>query len=424
MLDAQPFATALFPGFTAFVQAICAPWPNFSVAKQGASRHNTHNTIWSFRKTRCAHWVSQLYRIVCNSFHFHIKALSVPALANPRRTCFPVRLRRFCLPSLISSLIFKWNTFPITVNFIPFFMQAILLAAGFGTRLKPYTNLRPKPLFPVLNRPLLHQQLERLVAIGCDPIIVNAHHLGGQMKAALAAWPAVRLQYEDEILGTGGSLRQALPNLKPEPVLVANADVCHEVSLQALYQHHLESGNAVTMALHDLPRFNTVQTDGSRVRHFKGGAGSLAFTGLQVVNPEVIARIPQGAFFHIIDLYEELAASGTIGLMRVDSAFWRDMGTPEDYLLLHQALLPLVPQRGQWLIESSAVVEPGVELRGWGCIGAGARIGTGAALENCVIWDGAQIPAQTRQRFRILTGDTAVDEEPGQNAKAAPETAP
>ncbi|MDO5674691.1 MAG: nucleotidyltransferase family protein [bacterium] len=288
-------------------------------------------------------------------------------------------------------------------------MQAILLAAGFGTRLKPYTNLRPKPLFPVLNRPLLHLQLERLFASGFDQIIVNAHHLGEQIKAALAGWPAVRLQDEAEILGTGGSLRQALPNLRPEPVLVANADVYHDVSLKQLYQYHLESGNAVTMALHHQPRFNTVQTEGSRVLHFKGGGGALAFTGLQVVNPEVIARIPQGSFFHIIDLYEELAATGTIGLMRVDGSFWQDMGTPEDYLHLHQALLPLVSQSGQWLIDRSAVIEPEVQLRGWGCVGAGARIGAGAELEDCVVWDGAQIPAQARHHFRILTGNAAID---------------
>ncbi len=329
----------------------------------------------------------------------------------------------FALASLISPLICKWNKFPVTVNFIPFFMQAILLAAGFGTRLKPYSNLRPKPLFPVLNRPLLHLQLERLQTSGFKRIIVNAHHLGEQIEAALGGWPAVRLQYEAEILGTGGSLRRALPNLSREPVLVVNADVYHDVSLQDLYQHHLESGNAVTMALHDLPRFNTVQTEGSQVTHFKGGAGALAFTGLQVVNPEVIARIPQGSFFHIIDLYEELAATGTIGLMRVDGAFWQDMGTPKDYLLLHKALLP---QPDQWLIDSSALVGPNVRLSGWGCIGAGAQIGAGAELSDCVVWDGARVPAKARHRFRILTGEVAfdknLDEKPG--LVPAPEATP
>ena len=96
----------------------------------------------------------------------------------------------FALASLISPLICKWNKFPVTVNFIPFFMQAILLAAGFGTRLKPYSNLRPKPLFPVLNRPLLHLQLERLQMAGLkmtSAIKIDHHAFGdlGQVGARI-----------------------------------------------------------------------------------------------------------------------------------------------------------------------------------------------------------------------------------------------
>ena len=284
-------------------------------------------------------------------------------------------------------------------------MQAILLAAGFGTRLKPYSSIKPKPLFPVLNRPLLHVQLEKLQASGCTRIIVNAHHLAAEIEEALLGWPNVRLQYEPEILGTGGSLREALGNLCDEPVLVVNGDVYHDISLQALYRQHLASGNAVTMALHDLPRFNSVQTEADRVLHFKGDPGALAFTGLQVVNPEVIAQIPPACFFHIIDLYEELATSGSIGLMRVDGSFWQDMGTPEDYLHLHAALL----QPGQWLVDPSARIANGVHLEGWGCIGAHAVVASGAQLRDCVLWDGVQVPAGARHSFRILSGKPEID---------------
>ena len=78
-------------------------------------------------------------------------------------------------------------------------MQAILLAAGFGTRLKPYTTLRPKPLFPVQNKPLLHILLQKLRQAGCTRIIVNAHHLATQVAAALEGWEEAILQYEPEI---------------------------------------------------------------------------------------------------------------------------------------------------------------------------------------------------------------------------------
>ncbi len=288
-------------------------------------------------------------------------------------------------------------------------MQAVLLAAGFGTRLKPYSALRPKPLFPVLNRPLLQHLLQKLRDSGVTRIVVNAHHLAGQIEAALADWPEAHLQYEAEILGTGGSLRRALPTLAREPVLVVNGDVYHDIPLRTLYEHHLASGNAVTLAMHDLPRFNCVRTRGDRVLGFDGGDHCLAFTGLQVVEPQVIARIPQDGFFHSIDLYRQLAPAGGIGFMRVDGFFWQDMGTPADYLLLHRLLLPEAPREARWLIAPTARLAADVRLRGWGCIGEGAVVAAGAQLKDCVVWDRARVMANTDHRCRILTGHAAID---------------
>lgn len=287
-------------------------------------------------------------------------------------------------------------------------MQAMLLAAGFGTRLRPYTEIRPKPLFPVLNRPLLQIMLDRLAAIGCDRVIVNAHHLASQIAAAVAGRPGVVLQREPEILGTGGSLREALPNLADEPLLVVNGDIFCDIDLAELHRKHLASGKAVTMALHDLPRFNTVRVADDRIAGFGGAAGTgetlLAYTGIQVVNPEIIAQIPAGRFFHIIDLYQDSAQTGCLGFIRVDGAFWRDMGTPGDYLDLHRDLL----KPGEWRIADGVRMPVGVRLSGWGCIGAGVVVEPGAALEDCVVWDGAHVPPG-RYRGRILTGNREID---------------
>ena len=293
----------------------------------------------------------------------------------------------------------------------------MLLAAGFGTRLKPYTLLRPKPLFPVLNQPLLWHALQQLEEAGCQHIIVNAHHLAGQIEAAVQHRPPgparIRLQIEPEILGTGGSLREALPQLADEPLLVMNGDLFHSIDLLALLAAHRASGKAVTLALHDLPRFNTVHIAGDCVTGF-GSVGQLpedqnllAFTGVQVVNPEVLERIPAHRFFHIIDLYQELAQTGIVGFVRVDKVFWQDMGTPADYLDLHQKLL----QPDEWRIEDKAQVSEEAQLLGWGCIGVGASIGPGARLENCVVWDGALVPEQACFANRIITGDPEVDSE-------------
>lgn len=285
-------------------------------------------------------------------------------------------------------------------------MQAILLAAGYGTRLRPYTDIRPKPLFPVAGVPLLHHQLAQLRACGCAPIVVNCHHLAGQIEAALADWPEVLIQCEPEILGTGGSLRKALDRLDNDPVLVLNGDLYHQIELEQFYFRHLRSANDVTLAMHDLPRFNTVGVEGDRVRSFDDWPGQrLAFTGIHVIDPEAIERIPAHGFFHIIDLYRELAREDRIGCVRVDGALWRDIGTPEDYLALHGELLAA---QG-WLVDPSARIGKDVLLEDWGCVGPGAVIGDQAHLRRSVVWDGARVAAKSKYCDAICTGDADID---------------
>jgi len=293
-------------------------------------------------------------------------------------------------------------------------MQAIVLAAGFGTRLRPYTIIRPKPLLPVLNRPLLHILLDRLQASGCRKTVVNCHHLAGQIQDALTGYPDVHIQVEPEILGTGGSLRLAMEQLSGEPILVMNGDIFHTVDLVKLYRYHHRSGNKVTLAMHDYSCFNTVGVHGERVVSFQPGPAEqrLAFTGIHVVEPEVLHKIPARSFFHIIDLYEELAGQGVIGLKRVDGAFWRDIGTPEDYLQLHRELLDsgsgtAFTGKGRrqdgWLLGEDVRLGDTVQLRDWGCLGHGVRVGNSAILSRSVVWDQARIAAGSRIVDAIVT---------------------
>ena len=280
-------------------------------------------------------------------------------------------------------------------------MQAMLLAAGFGTRLRPYTLVRPKPLFPILNRPLLLIILDMLEQAGCTKIVVNGHHLATQIEQALADRKKVSYQYEPIILGTGGSLRQALPHFTDEPVLIINSDVFHTIDLAALYRHHILSENRITMAMHDYPRFNTVEINNGHVQTFHSTTKQkcLAFTGIHIVDPAIIRMIPSQNFFHIIDLYERLIQEGEkIGCKRIDQSFWQDIGTLNDYLELHATLLsgeinnPLqvsIPN-DQWLVSNDAHIQNSVQLTGWGCIGK-ADIGHDVHLHNCVVWDDAVI---------------------------------
>ncbi|MCW5200874.1 NTP transferase domain-containing protein [Desulfobulbus sp. F4] len=268
----------------------------------------------------------------------------------------------------------------------------MLLAAGFGTRLRPYTLVRPKPLFPVCNVPLLHILLDKLKAAGCEQTVVNSHYLAGQIAAAVTDRPKVILQHEQEVLGTGGGLRKALPHFAAGPVLVMNGDIYHDIDLLGLWAAHAAGGCAVTMALHDCPRFNTVRTCGSRICGFgkaEAGEALLAFTGIHVVEKEVITQIPAHGFHHIIDLYEHLAQAGQIGFVRVDGCFWQDIGTSVDYLDLHRRLL--AGKTPNWAISNQVRIGKGAVFEDWGAVGSGASIGAGARLSRCIIWENAQV---------------------------------
>ncbi|OGQ87273.1 MAG: hypothetical protein A2512_12875 [Deltaproteobacteria bacterium RIFOXYD12_FULL_56_24] len=297
-------------------------------------------------------------------------------------------------------------------------MKAMVLAAGLGTRLHPYSLQRPKPLFPVLDTPLLAHTLTQLRRSGAEGILVNAHHLREQIKAMLQGQGDVLVQMEDLEMGTGGGLRLALSHFGEAPFLAVNGDIVHDLDLAAVYRTHCASGAEVTMVLHDCPRFNNVRVDGEgRIVGFVGAAGEgerlLAFTGVQVINPAVLSLIPAGVFYNIIDCYEALLESGGfIQALVVSGHFWTDMGTPSDYLRLHEDVLLKGRLPGffsedaatPFYLAKNAVLGAGVTLQDWVAIGHGATIGAGASLARVVVWDGARVAPGSIVTDTIISG--------------------
>ena len=140
-------------------------------------------------------------------------------------------------------------------------MQAMILAAGFGTRLLPFTKLRPKPLFPILNKPLLLLTIDRLKNCGFTKIIINCHHLADQIEEAVSPFNEVIVQKEETILGTGGGLRRAVDQMSDEPLLITNGDIYHLIPFLELYNQHKKSGSPITLGVHDYPRFNALKVE-------------------------------------------------------------------------------------------------------------------------------------------------------------------
>lgn len=295
-------------------------------------------------------------------------------------------------------------------------MKAMILAAGFGTRLRPYSLIRPKPLFPVLNTPLLLATVQRLKAAGFSSITVNCHHLREQVRDALEDVPGVTIQEEREILGTGGGLRQALPTFSAAPVLVVNGDIYHTVDLGAVYRHHLGSDSPVTMVLHDRERYNSVRVSGNRIAGFGRRAEDstlLAYTGIQVIDPVVVAGIAEGRFSCIIEYYRKLLdTGGTITPLVLNDIGWTDMGTPEDYLELHRQLLcgeiPVWDELRCSPGASSSVVDPkaelgcNVEFQEWASVGK-AVVGDNTVIRRSVVWDGSVIAPDSCVSDAVVT---------------------
>lgn len=292
----------------------------------------------------------------------------------------------------------------------------MILAAGFGTRLLPHTMLRPKPLFPILNQPLLLLTIRRLQRAGFHRIIVNCHHLREQVVAQLSGIAGVIVQEEETILGTGGGLRRAMEHMLDEPLLVTNGDIYHTVDYRRVYAEHLENTCPVTLAMHDYPRFNTVHVRGGQVRDFQGnepGGEKLAFTGLSVLDPRILPPIADGAPSCIIEHYRKyLRKGGSLAVCRVDDCFWTDMGTVQDYLELHEGLLNgSIPRWAEFGYQGTAPVLVAEEaqllgessLTDWCAIG---RVkGRDVTLSRVVVWDGVELPSGYRCENALISAD-------------------
>ena len=224
--------------------------------------------------------------------------------------------------------------------------RAMVLAAGFGTRLAPLTHTTPKPLLPVAGKPFIEHILALLRAGGIREVVINLHHLGHLIEAHVGDGTrfgvSVRYSHEASILDTGGGIKHAEPLLAGEPFIVVNGDSLLEVSLPELIDFHRSRGAVATMALRadpDARRFGLVEIDDdAHVRRIVGlppglGASGLRgfmFPGLHVLEPTVFSHMePDGVFSITRTTYPALVAKGLTVLGFVTAARWINIDTPD-----------------------------------------------------------------------------------------------
>jgi NDP-sugar pyrophosphorylase family protein len=302
--------------------------------------------------------------------------------------------------------------------------RAMILAAGLGTRLGELSDERPKPLMPVADVPLIRYGIALCAGHGIREIVVNLHHhaelIQGELGDGSRLGVAISYSHEEKILGTGGGIRRALAQLGDEPFLVLNGKLVFDVDLDAVLAHHRASGAKATLVVRpddDAQRWGAIDAppEGGPVRALLG-VGPHMFTGVQVLDPELVATLPddgaerciirQG---HVPWLNQGVALNAYVA-----HGYFAEHSTPERYLagnfavIRGQAGLRFPPGKLTG-IEASAEVHSEAQINPPVRIGPGARIGAYAVVgPDVVVGAYAEVGAGIRLARTVVWPKTHV----------------
>jgi NDP-sugar pyrophosphorylase family protein len=281
-------------------------------------------------------------------------------------------------------------------------MRAMILAAGYGTRLWPLTEDRTKPAIPFLGRPLVGYVAEYLGQYGYRDVVVNLHHRPESVRESLGDGSrfGVRLEYIEEpvILGTSGALDNARHLLEGDTFVVINGKIITDINLDDAMETHRRSGALATLVLRPnfkRERFSIIETEDGLIKGFGGmptpeasdNADAdnvpLMFTGIQILDPRIFSYIPRGVFSHsTTDVYPQAIAGGERVVAHIAEGHWYELSTIPRYLEISLALL----------------AEKGVDLDA----GQGGEISDEANVRESLLWNEVTVEAGARVRRAIL----------------------
>jgi len=229
--------------------------------------------------------------------------------------------------------------------------KAMILAAGLGTRLKPFTDHKPKALLEWEGKPLLEHIILKLKSSGFTSIIINVHHHAGMIMDFVKQGDyfgiGIEFSHEkDVLLDTGGGIANASWFFGEEPFLVYNVDILSDIDLRAMYEDHLKSGTLATLAVKE--RVTTRSLLMSEDELLKGwrdnrtgetilcgpsaeGLVPIAFSAIHIMDPKVFALFPREKRFPLMPFFLDLAKTHSVNLYRHDRDSWADMGKMESY---------------------------------------------------------------------------------------------
>jgi mannose-1-phosphate guanylyltransferase len=291
--------------------------------------------------------------------------------------------------------------------------DAVVLVGGKGTRLRPLTLSAPKPMLPTAGLPFLTHLLARIKEAGIEHVVLGTSFKAEVFEDHFGDGSALGLELEyvteTDPMGTGGGIRNVLPRLRAENVMVFNGDVLGGTDLRAVLDTHHSTEADVTLHLvrvGDPRAFGCVPTDSDgRVTAFlektEDPPTDQINAGCYVFKREIIESIPSDRPVSVErEVFPNLLSDGKRVFGHVDTAYWRDMGTPEDFVRgsadLVRGIAPspaLDGPRGESLVHPGAGVAPGAVLVGGTVVGRGAEVGAGARLDGAILFDGARVEA-------------------------------
>lgn len=292
-------------------------------------------------------------------------------------------------------------------------MKAMILAAGFGTRLFPLTIDRTKPAIPFLGKPLVGYVAEYIAKFGIKDIVVNLHHQPDSVIEAMGDGSAfgVHIDYtreEPEILGTAGALDNAREFLKDDTFVIVNGKIITDIDIAAAVDAHKRSGAIATLVLkenHKREKFTVVECENGTIKQFGPHATPvteaelrdtehdipvpLMFTGIHIAEPELLDMIPHGVFSDTVtDIYiPHIKQGGMIGAY-VGEGEWHELSTIPRYLDISLAMMGASNVH----FGKNCVMEGAVSLKD-SVIWDDVTIGDGASLYRTIVADGVKIEA-------------------------------
>jgi NDP-sugar pyrophosphorylase family protein len=314
-------------------------------------------------------------------------------------------------------------------------MKALVLAGGFGTRLRPLSCTRPKMLFPIGDQPLIDWTLKNLSQGGVDTVVMAVNYMAEALVRYLGPTKydlGIIYSREQRPLGTGGPIRKAKELLNGEPFLVLNGDIITDVDYRRLIEYHKAKGGLATLALtpvSDPSRYGAVELDWEgRITRFvekpeKGKEPSnLINAGIYFLDPKIFDYIPDGRAVSIErEVFPVLANERKLYGYEFHG-LWTDMGVPDDYLKANQIILS--KYEGVKLGEGAKVdptakliapcyVGPGAEVGADSLIGPNTTIsehvliGKGCRIDNSILFAGASIGDYSSVKNAII-GENAI----------------